>query len=100
MKYPSYNPDTPWDEFVPILGMKFENPEQLKLALADYGVKHGYQLWYYRSDYKSLLVHCARDISLGRCAGRKKKNKKKNAEVEGEKDKKKKRSLKMLPKHQ
>ena len=73
VKYPSYNPDTPWDEFVPILGMKFENPEQLKIALADYGVKHGYQLWYYRSDYKSLLVYCARDVSLGRCAGRKKK---------------------------
>lgn len=33
VKYPSYNPNTPWDEFVPILGMKFENPEQLKLHL-------------------------------------------------------------------
>ena len=27
VKYPSYNPDTPWDEFVPILGIKFENPK-------------------------------------------------------------------------
>ncbi|PWA42377.1 hypothetical protein CTI12_AA545420 [Artemisia annua] len=79
VKYPSYNPDTPWDEFVPILGMKFENPEQLKIALADYGVKHGYQLWYYRSDYKSLLVYCARDVSSDSEGA--KVNKKKSANV-------------------
>ncbi|PWA51685.1 hypothetical protein CTI12_AA460550 [Artemisia annua] len=26
VKYPSYNPETPWDEFKPILGMKFKSP--------------------------------------------------------------------------
>ena len=46
-------------------------------------------MWYYRSDYKSLLVYCARDVSLGRCAGRKKKDKKKNADLDGAKVKKK-----------
>ncbi|GJU85922.1 calcium/proton exchanger [Tanacetum coccineum] len=74
-----------WDEFQPILGMKFENPLQLKNALADYGVKHGYQLWFYRSDNKSLLVYCGRDIELGRCAGRRGMNKKKKAVAEGDK---------------
>ncbi|GJU33143.1 hypothetical protein Tco_1176732 [Tanacetum coccineum] len=28
VRYPSYNPETAWDEFQPILGMKFENPLQ------------------------------------------------------------------------
>ncbi|GKA08658.1 hypothetical protein Tco_0687989 [Tanacetum coccineum] len=85
VRYPSYNPETAWDEFQPILGMKFENPLQLKNALVDYGVKHGYQLWFYKSDNKSLLVYCGRDIELGRCAGRRGMNKKKKAVAEGDK---------------
>ncbi|GKE09534.1 hypothetical protein Tco_1413085, partial [Tanacetum coccineum] len=56
VQYPSYNLDTPWKEFQPILGMKFESPKQLKLALADYGVAHGYQLWYYIGLIKSLCL--------------------------------------------
>ncbi|GJW88508.1 hypothetical protein Tco_0163848 [Tanacetum coccineum] len=70
VQYPSYNPDLPWKEFMPVLGMKFDNPQQLKHALADYGVANGYQLWYYRSDGNSLLVYCGRDVEMGRCAGR------------------------------
>ncbi|GJX29763.1 hypothetical protein Tco_0237842 [Tanacetum coccineum] len=84
VRYPSYNPETAWDEFQPILGMKFENPLQLKNALVDYGVKHRYQLWFYRSENKSLLVYCGRDIEFGRCAGRRGMNKKKKAVAEGE----------------
>ncbi|GKF56150.1 hypothetical protein Tco_0166490 [Tanacetum coccineum] len=85
VRYPSYNPETAWDKFQPILDMKFENPLQLKNALADYGVKHGYQLWFYRSNNKSLLVYCGRDIELGRCVGRRGTNKKKKAAAEGDK---------------
>ncbi|GJQ90775.1 hypothetical protein Tco_0001914 [Tanacetum coccineum] len=85
VRYPSYNPETAWDKFQPILDMKFENPLQLKNALADYGVKHGYQLWFYRSNNKYLLVYCGRDIELGRCAGRRGTNKKKKAAAEGDK---------------
>ncbi|GJR57898.1 hypothetical protein Tco_1500060 [Tanacetum coccineum] len=48
VQYPLYNPYTPWKEFQPILGMTFKSPKQLKLAPADYGVAHGYSLWYYR----------------------------------------------------
>ncbi|GKF75727.1 hypothetical protein Tco_0225171, partial [Tanacetum coccineum] len=70
VQYPSYNPDLPWKEFVPVLGMKFENLQQLKHALADYGVVNGYQLWYYRSGGNILLVYCGRDVDMGRCAGR------------------------------
>lgn len=86
VKYPSYNPETPWEENKPILGMKFENPQQLKHLLADYRVKHSYQLWYYRSDSNSLIVYCGRDLELGRCAGRRdrvRKSKKKAKDKEG-----------------
>ncbi|GJR17926.1 hypothetical protein Tco_0966453 [Tanacetum coccineum] len=68
VKYPSYNLETAWNEFEPILGMKFETLLKLKNALADYGVKHGYKLWYYRGDSNSLLMYCGRDVELGRCA--------------------------------
>ncbi|GJX08566.1 hypothetical protein Tco_0196498 [Tanacetum coccineum] len=85
VKYPSYNPKTTWDEFQPILVMNFENPLQLKNALADYDVKHGYQLWYYRSDYKSSLVYYGKDIELGICAGRRGMKKKKKGIAEGDK---------------
>ncbi|GJT28884.1 hypothetical protein Tco_0909159 [Tanacetum coccineum] len=70
VQYPSYNPDLPWKEFMPVLGMKFENPQQLKHALADYGVVNGYQLWYYRSGGNNLLIYCGTDVDMGRCAGR------------------------------
>ncbi|PWA61795.1 hypothetical protein CTI12_AA372510 [Artemisia annua] len=65
----TFNPDTPWDECKPFLGMRFENPLQLKHCLANYGVKHGNQLWYMQHDmYK--LVYCGRDVSQGKCAGK------------------------------
>ena len=34
-----------WDKMVPILGMKFANPMQLKLCLTNYAMKNGYDLW-------------------------------------------------------
>nr|GEU92765.1 hypothetical protein [Tanacetum cinerariifolium] len=40
--YPTFNPDIPWDKMEPTLGMRYETPYQLKLALANYGVAHGY----------------------------------------------------------
>ncbi|GKE03140.1 hypothetical protein Tco_1391123, partial [Tanacetum coccineum] len=85
VRYPSYNPEADWDEFQLILSMKFENPLQFKNALADCGVKHRYQLWYYRSNYKSLFVYCGRGTKLGRCAGRRGINNKKKGVAEGDK---------------
>ncbi|GJR57893.1 hypothetical protein Tco_1500055 [Tanacetum coccineum] len=58
VQYPLYNPYTPWKEFQPILGMTFESPKQLKLAPADYGVAHGYSLWYYREHGPLALLKC------------------------------------------
>nr|GEW35242.1 hypothetical protein [Tanacetum cinerariifolium] len=33
-----------------------------KQALANYGVANGYQLWYAKNDWRSLLVYCGRSV--------------------------------------
>ncbi|PWA50853.1 hypothetical protein CTI12_AA468300 [Artemisia annua] len=62
VNYPDHDPNLPWNEMVPILGMKFEDHEQMKIMLANYAVANGYQLWYKRNDYKSLLALCGRNV--------------------------------------
>ncbi|GKC53339.1 hypothetical protein Tco_1076084 [Tanacetum coccineum] len=42
--YPAFDPGIPWDKIEPTLSMRYETPHQLKLALANYSVAHGYQL--------------------------------------------------------
>nr|KAJ0212790.1 hypothetical protein LSAT_V11C400217460 [Lactuca sativa] len=49
-----------WDKMVPIIGMNFANPMQLKLYLTNYAVKIGYDLWYEKSDHNRLLVKCCK----------------------------------------
>ncbi|GJV28871.1 hypothetical protein Tco_1385319 [Tanacetum coccineum] len=44
----------------PILGMRFETPHQLKMALANYGVAHGYQLCYMKNDWRASIVYCVK----------------------------------------
>ncbi|GKC93437.1 hypothetical protein Tco_1158879 [Tanacetum coccineum] len=39
--YPFFNPDTPWNECKPVLGMRFESPQQLKHIHANYGKCNG-----------------------------------------------------------
>ncbi|GJX21073.1 hypothetical protein Tco_0223750 [Tanacetum coccineum] len=48
-----------------------KTPQQLKLALANYGVANGYRLWYMKNDWKEVLVYCGRNVEEGRCAGKK-----------------------------
>ncbi|GJS30381.1 hypothetical protein Tco_0491001 [Tanacetum coccineum] len=43
-------------------GMRYEHPEQLKRALANYGVANGYQLWYMRNDWRCMLVYYGRNV--------------------------------------
>ncbi|GJZ17779.1 hypothetical protein Tco_0553902 [Tanacetum coccineum] len=40
--YPKHDPTIPWNKMTPVLGMRCEHPEQLKQALANYGVANGY----------------------------------------------------------
>ncbi|GJY91926.1 hypothetical protein Tco_0507708 [Tanacetum coccineum] len=46
VSYPKHDPAIPWNEMQLFLGLRYENLEQLKLALANYGVASGYQLWH------------------------------------------------------
>nr|GEU82416.1 hypothetical protein [Tanacetum cinerariifolium] len=81
--YPSFDPSTSWNQCKPVVGMKFENPLQLKNMLAKYGVANGYQLWFMQNDYSKLLVYCGRDVGEGKCAafkGKKPKDKHDHAE--------------------
>ncbi|GJR01178.1 hypothetical protein Tco_0524162 [Tanacetum coccineum] len=66
--YPLFDHTTPWDQCTPVLGMKFENPLQLKNMLANYKVANGYQLWFMHNDYSKLLVNCGKDVDEGNCA--------------------------------
>ncbi|CAI9296208.1 unnamed protein product [Lactuca saligna] len=58
--FPIHDENQAWDKMMPILGMKFANPMQLKLCLTNYAVKNGYDLWYEKSDHNRLLVKCCK----------------------------------------
>ncbi|XP_023766738.1 uncharacterized protein LOC111915301 [Lactuca sativa] len=58
--FPVHDENQAWDKMMPILGMKFANPMQLKLCLTNYVVKNGYDLWYEKSDHNRLLVKCCK----------------------------------------
>ncbi|GKC52116.1 hypothetical protein Tco_1074861 [Tanacetum coccineum] len=73
--YPVHNPNLPWNEMAPLLGMKFEHPGQLKDCLINYGVANGYQLWYRRNDYRNISVLCGKNVKEGRCSSQKGKQK-------------------------
>ncbi|GJV94336.1 hypothetical protein Tco_1545913, partial [Tanacetum coccineum] len=68
--YLAFDLDIPWDKMQPTLGMRYETPQQLKLALANYGVGNGHQLWYMKYDWREVLVYCGRNVEEGRCAGK------------------------------
>ncbi|GJR04122.1 zinc finger, PMZ-type containing protein [Tanacetum coccineum] len=55
----------------PTLGITYETPHHLNLALANYGVAHGFQLWFMKNDWRKVLVYCGRNVVEGRCAGKK-----------------------------
>ena len=69
--YPAFDPELPWDKMEPVLGMRYESAFQLKLALTNYGVAHGYQLWFMKNDWREILVFCGRNVAEGKCAGKK-----------------------------
>nr|KAJ0186902.1 hypothetical protein LSAT_V11C900463080 [Lactuca sativa] len=58
--FPVHNENQEWEQMVPVLGMKFSNPLELKLCITNYAVKNGYDLWYEKSDHERLLVKCCK----------------------------------------
>nr|GEU50362.1 hypothetical protein [Tanacetum cinerariifolium] len=83
IKYPAYDPEQPWNKNKHVLGMRYESPQQLKHALANYGAGNRFRLWYYRNDADCLLVFCGRDLSIGRCASKKKLSNRHNSSPQG-----------------
>ncbi|GKC90688.1 hypothetical protein Tco_1151337 [Tanacetum coccineum] len=71
MNYTAFDPTIPWDKMERVLGMRYETPRELKFALTNFGVAHGYQLWFMNNDLKSVLVFYRRNVKEGRCAGKK-----------------------------
>ncbi|CAI9274918.1 unnamed protein product [Lactuca saligna] len=60
--FPVHNENQEWEQMVPVLGMKFSNPLELKLCITNYAVKNGYDLWYEKSDHERLLVKCCKGL--------------------------------------
>ncbi|KAI3522856.1 hypothetical protein L1887_00908 [Cichorium endivia] len=58
--FPVHDENQEWDTMVPILGMKFSNPIELKNCVTNYAVKNGYDLWYEKTDCNRLLVKCGK----------------------------------------
>ncbi|GKC09782.1 hypothetical protein Tco_1001392 [Tanacetum coccineum] len=79
--YPRHDPLQPWNEMQPILGMRYDHPEQLKLALANYGVAGRFQLWFKKNDWRELHVYYGRDVSTGRCTGKDGEGSSRNSDV-------------------
>nr|KAJ0208052.1 hypothetical protein LSAT_V11C500289790 [Lactuca sativa] len=58
--FPVFDEKQEWDKMVPVLGMKFSNPLELKLCLTNYAVKNGYDLWFEKNDHQKLLAKCCK----------------------------------------
>nr|KAJ0184637.1 hypothetical protein LSAT_V11C900455280 [Lactuca sativa] len=65
--YLVHNENQKWDKMVPILGMRFSNPLELKICLTYYAVKNGYNLYYEKNDSQRLLVRCCKDSKNPSC---------------------------------
>nr|GEY18712.1 hypothetical protein [Tanacetum cinerariifolium] len=52
-------------------GSTIEPQFKVNKALCNYRVAHGYQLWFLKNGWKSLLVFCGRDIQKGKKGGSK-----------------------------
>nr|KAJ0186588.1 hypothetical protein LSAT_V11C900504840 [Lactuca sativa] len=65
--YPVHNENQKWDKLVPILGMRFFNPMELKNCLTNYAVKNGYNLYFEKNDSQRLLVRCCKDNKNPSC---------------------------------
>ncbi|CAI9288651.1 unnamed protein product [Lactuca saligna] len=65
--YPVHNENQKWDKMVPILGMRFSNPMELKICLTNYAVKNGYNLYFEKNDSQRLLVRCCKENKNPSC---------------------------------
>nr|KAJ0202102.1 hypothetical protein LSAT_V11C600320660 [Lactuca sativa] len=70
--FPVHNENQEWEKMMPVLGMKFFDPLELKLCVTNYAFKNIYDLWYEKSNHQRLLIkslndmhNCARVFKFG-----------------------------------
>ncbi|GJS11961.1 hypothetical protein Tco_0368757 [Tanacetum coccineum] len=66
-KFPIHDPTVKWKLMRPVLGEKYESPNQLKRALAFYALANGYKLYYEVNNPRRLLAKCCRDAKDRKC---------------------------------
>ncbi|GJX63051.1 hypothetical protein Tco_0295951 [Tanacetum coccineum] len=59
--WPIHDPKTKWKLMRPVLGERFEGPDQLKRCLPYFALFNGYKLYYEVNDGKRLLTRCSRN---------------------------------------
>ncbi|GJX88403.1 gag-pol polyprotein [Tanacetum coccineum] len=57
--WPIHDPKAKWKFMRPVLGERFEGPDQLKRCLTYYAVSNGYKLYHEDNDEKRLLTRCS-----------------------------------------
>ncbi|GJT69880.1 transposase, MuDR, plant [Tanacetum coccineum] len=65
--WPIHDPTIKWKLMRPVLGEKYESPEQLKRALAFYALANGYKLYYEVNNPRRLLAKYCRDEKDRKC---------------------------------
>ncbi|KAI3525338.1 hypothetical protein L1887_04054 [Cichorium endivia] len=60
IRFPKHNPRIYWKLMKPVLGERYESPQQLKACITNYAVANGYQIWFERNDHMRLLARCCK----------------------------------------
>ena len=60
---PVHNPNIKWHKMHPVIGEKYESPQQLKRALIFYAIANGYRLYFARNDSNRICVKCCKDAT-------------------------------------
>nr|GEU84402.1 F-box domain, leucine-rich repeat domain, L domain-like protein [Tanacetum cinerariifolium] len=67
MNYPTFDPSMPWDKMEIVLEMKYDSPHELKFALTNYSVAHGYQMRTFVNVMDICICSCAGHLNMFLC---------------------------------
>nr|GEW89042.1 hypothetical protein [Tanacetum cinerariifolium] len=65
--WPIHDPNIKWKFMRPCLWERFEDPEQLKRALAYYALSNSYKLYYKLNNPRRLVAKCSKDSQEKKC---------------------------------
>lgn len=66
-QWPIHDPSVKWKFMKPLLGERYESPDQLKRALAFYALANGYKLYYSVVTPKRIFAKCNKDNLDRKC---------------------------------